>query len=265
MEVHGKIIVVTGGASGIGRALCRRFAKEGAKAVTVADIDAKGAEAVADDIKGLAVRCDVGKEEDIIRLVRLTEERNGPIDLFCSNAGITIPGGIDVPDKDWQRIWEVHVMAHVYGARAVIPGMIDRGGGYLLNTVSAAGLLNQIGSTPYGVTKHASLGLAENLSITYGHQGIKVSVICPQTVRTAMIPEGGTAVSSDGILEPEDVADSVIEGLAEERFLILPHPVVKTYMDRKVADMDRWLRGMQRLQRRFLEAQDPKDPASLKE
>ncbi len=251
MQVADKVIVVTGGASGIGKALCYRFAQEGAKAITVVDIDEEGARAVADAINGVAIKCDVSKEEEIINVVKQTEEKIGPIDMFCSNAGIMIEGVIEAPNESWQRIWEINVMAHVYAARAVIPGMIERGGGYLLNTSSAAGLLTQIGSAPYSVTKHAAVGLAENLAITYGDKGIKVSVLCPQAVRTEMTRDEAGVAAVDGMIEPEQVADSVIKALAEERFLILPHPKVQTYMERKVSDYDRWLSGMQRLQERF--------------
>lgn len=262
MEVADKIIVVTGGASGIGRALCLRFAQEGAKTVAVVDVDEEGAKAVADEINGYAIKCDVRKEDEIIDVVRQTEEKIGPIDMFCSNAGIIIMGCNEVLDEDWQRIWQINVMAQIYAAKAVIPRMIERGGGYLLNMGSAAGLLSQIGSAPYSVTKHAAVGLAENLAITYGDQGIKVSVVCPQAVRTAMTAmtddDGGVA-AVDGLMEPEQVADSVMEGLAEERFLILPHPEVQTYMERKVSDYDRWINGMRRLQKRFLEGQALKE------
>lgn len=255
MKVTDKVIVVTGGASGIGTALCRRFAQEGAKAVAVADIDEEGAKVIADEIGGFAIKCDVRKEEEIINVVEQTEKRSGPIDMFCSNAGIATDGIIEVPDEGWQRIWEIHVMAHVYAARAVIPGMIERGGGYLLNTASAAGLLSQIGSAPYSVTKHAAVGLAEILAISYGDQGIKVSVVCPQAVLTAMTREGGGVAAVDGLMEPETVADSVMEGLEEERFLILPHPEVQTYMERKASDYNRWINGMRRLQKRYLEGE----------
>jgi len=258
MQVAGKVIVVTGGASGIGRALCERFAREGAKAVAVADIDEKGAKEVAGQINGLAFACDVSKEADILRVVRKTEENFGPIDLYCSNAGIAVPGGVEASNQDWQRIWEINVMAHIYAARALIPGMIKRGGGYFLITASAAGLLSQIGSAPYSVTKHAAVGLAENMAITYGDQGIKVFALCPQAVRTEMTREGGGVASVDGMLEPEQVADSVMEAFAEERFLILPHPEVRSYMERKVSDYDRWLYGMRRLQKRFFEGQSLK-------
>ena len=249
MQIADKVIVVTGGASGIGRALCQRFAEEGAKAVTVADIDEEGAKAVADEINGLGIKCDVSREMEIINVVRETEEKKGPIDMFCSNAGIMVEGGVETSNEAWQRIWEVNVMAHVYAARAVIPGMIQRGGGYLLNTCSAAGLLSQIGSAPYSVSKHAAVGLAENLAITYGDKGIKVSVICPQAVRTEMTRGGGGVAAVDGMIEPEQVADDVIKAIAEESFLILPHSQVQTYMERKVSDYDRWLKGMRRLQK----------------
>jgi NAD(P)-dependent dehydrogenase (short-subunit alcohol dehydrogenase family) len=231
--------------------LCRRFARESAK-VVVSDVDEKGARTVANEIGGLAVRCDVRKESEIIELVRHTEEKIGPIDVFCSNAGILVIGSVDASNEDWQRIWEINVMAHVWAARAVIPGMVKRGGGYFVNTASAAGLLSQIGSAPYSVTKHAAVGLAENLAITYGDSGIKVSVICPQAVRTEMTGAGPGVAGVDGMIEPEQVADDVIKAMAEERFLILPHPEVKVYMERKVSDYDRWLAGMRRLQQRFL-------------
>ncbi len=252
MEVNGKIAVVTGGASGIGRALCRRFAREGARAIIVADVDEAGAKAVAEEMRGASVTCDVRSEDDIVRLVRITEERFGPIDLFCSNAGIIVPGGVEVDNKSWQRIWEINVMAHVYAARAVIPGMIERGGGALLITASAAGLLSQIGSAPYSVTKHAALGLAENIAITYGDQGIKVFALCPQAVRTEMTRQGGGVAALDGLMDPEQLAEAVIDGLGREQFLILPHPEVKKYLQRKTDDYDRWLQGMRRLQGRFL-------------
>ena len=253
MKLAGRHAVVTGGASGIGRALALRFSAEGAKAVVVADLDGDGAGQVASEIGGLGLAVDVTDFEQVRSLVERAEQQNGPIDLFCSNAGIAIPGGVEVPDDAWQRIWDVNLMAHVYAARAVLPGMIARGEGYLLNTASAAGLLTQIGSAPYAVTKHAAVALAEWLSITHGEQGIKVSVLCPQAVRTAMTAdvEGGGVAGVDGMLEPDELADSVIEGLADERFLILPHPIVLTYMQRKAGDYDRWLAGMRKLLSRF--------------
>ena len=253
MKIAGKHAVVTGGASGIGRALARRFAAEGARAVTVADLDADGTAAVADEIGGVGVATDVSDEAQIRELVRRAEERGGPIDLFCSNAGIGTPGGVEATNEAWQRIWDINLMAHVYAARAVLPGMIERGEGYLLSTASAAGLLTQIGSAPYAVTKHAAVALAEWLSITHGHQGIKVSVLCPQAVDTPMtagMKDGGVA-GVDGMMQPEEVADAVVQGLEDERFLILSHPEVATYMQRKAGDYDRWLAGMRRLQERF--------------
>jgi NAD(P)-dependent dehydrogenase (short-subunit alcohol dehydrogenase family) len=242
---------VTGGASGIGRALCRRFAAESARGVVVSDIDGAGAREVAAEIGGIAVKTDVGNEADIIALVRQATDVFGQIDLFCSNAGIGIDGGPEVPDSEWQRIWHVNYMAHVYAARAVLPAMLARGHGYLLQTVSAAGLLSQIGSAPYSVTKHAALALAEWLSITYGDRGIKVSALCPQGVRTKMLEQaefGGGTFLVAGAIEPEKVANDVVEALDRETFLILPHPEVAEYMRRKAADYDRWLRGMRRLQ-----------------
>ncbi len=253
MKLAGRHAVVTGGASGIGRALARRFHAEGAKAVVVADLDGDGAGRVASEVDGLGLAVDVTNPEQVQSLVERAEKQNGPIDLFCSNAGIAIPGGVEVPDDAWQKIWDVNLMAHVYAARAVLPGMIARGEGYLLNTASAAGLLTQIGSAPYAVTKHAAVALAEWLSITHGAQGIKVSVLCPQAVRTAMTAdvEGGGVAGVDGMIEPEALADTVIEGLADERFLILPHATVLTYMQRKAGDYDRWLSGMRKLLARF--------------
>jgi NAD(P)-dependent dehydrogenase (short-subunit alcohol dehydrogenase family) len=253
MQLAGKHVVVTGGASGIGEALCRRFVAEKAAGVVVADLDTAGAERVAKEIGGLAVGVDVADESQVVDLVARAEAEYGPIDLFCSNAGIGVAGGVEASNAEWQRIWDINVMAHVFAARAVLPSMIERGEGYLLNTCSAAGLLSQIGSAPYSVTKHAAVGLAESLAIAHGEQGIRVSALCPQAVRTAMTAgaEGGGVAGVDGMLEPEDVAQIVVEGLAEERFLILPHPVVEKYMHRKVDDYDRWLAGMRRLQSHF--------------
>ncbi len=256
MNLHDKVAVVTGGASGIGRALCLRFAAEGARAVIVSDIHLEGIDRTLADIKGqtrvLGVRADVANEEDVSRLVHKTLEAYGHIDLFCSNAGIFTAGGEEVSTAAWQRIWDVNVMSHVFAARTVLPGMLARGEGYLLNTSSAAGLLSQVGSAPYAVTKHAAVGFAEWLSITYGKRGIRVSVLCPQAVRTRMTAgsDGGVA-GLDGMLEPERLADTVMQTLEEERFLCLPHPEVLTYMRRKTDDYDRWLGGMRRLHERF--------------
>jgi NAD(P)-dependent dehydrogenase (short-subunit alcohol dehydrogenase family) len=256
LKLADKIIVVTGGANGIGRALCRRFAAEGARRVVVADIDGVAAQRVADEIGGLAIETDVARESDIARLVMQTTSDVGAIDLFCSNAGMATNGGEETPNAEWQRSWDVNVMAHVYAARHVLPGMLARGEGYLLQTVSAAGLLTHMHSATYAVTKHASLAFAEWLAITYGDRGIKVSALCPQGVRTDMLRRAEAEIDGhsrsfllDGALEPEQVADDVVRGLADERFFILPHPEVAEYFRRKATDYDRWLKGMRRLLR----------------
>jgi len=255
MRLAGKIAVVTGGAQGIGAALCDRFAREGAKAVVVADLNEIGAEAVAAKIGGTAMPCDVSREIDIHRLIDDTEQTFGPIDLFCSNAGIAVldpdwDNPASAPDDGWARSWAVNVMAHVYAARHLVPRMSARGGGYFLQTVSAAGLLSQIGGGPYATTKHAALGFAENLAITTRDRGIKVSVLCPQGVDTPMLRSIDRGVPDmDGVLTPEAVAEAVIAGVDAERFLILPHPEVATYVRRKAEDPDRWLAGMARLRR----------------
>jgi NAD(P)-dependent dehydrogenase (short-subunit alcohol dehydrogenase family) len=252
MKVADRHVVVTGGANGIGAAMARRFADEGAR-VVVADLDEEALMVVAAETGGLGVPTDVRHEHQIASLIAAAEARYGPIDLFCSNAGIVVEGGEDASDAVWERSIAVNLLAHIYAARVLVPRMIARGGGYLLNTASAAGLLTQIGSAPYSVTKHGAVAFAEWLSITYGDEGLKVSVLCPQAVRTNMTAgteEGGVA-GVDGMLEPEAVADAVIDGLDTERFLILPHPVVADYFRRKADDYDRWLRGMRRLQARY--------------
>ncbi len=252
MQIKNKVAVVTGGSNGIGAALCRRLAEEGLKGVVVADIDVQGAESLAEEVGGMAVRCDVASEEDIISLVRQTEDRLGPVDLFFSNAGIMVEGLLEVSNADWQRIWEINVMSHIYGARAVIPGMLKRGSGGFIITASAAGLLNQIDSTPYTTTKHAALGVADNLAINYGDRGIQVSVLCPMAVHSLMTREGGGIAALDGILEAEQVAEDVMAALAKDRYMIMPHPQVKDYLQRKAADYDRWVKGMQRLRKTYL-------------
>ena len=249
MKLKDKIAVVTGGGNGIGRALCTRFAAEGAK-VIVADIETEAAKQVAEKVGGTPVCTNVASETDIQLLVDTVLKKHGKIDLFCSNAGIGVEGDCNVPDREWQRIWDINVMAHVYAARAVLPGMLARKEGYLLQTVSAAGLLTQIGSAPYAVTKHAALALAEWIAITYGDQGIKVSALCPQGVKTRMLANaefGGGTFLLEGALEPDQVADAVVKGIEAESFLILPHPEVLEYMKRKTGDYDRWLKGMRRL------------------
>jgi NAD(P)-dependent dehydrogenase (short-subunit alcohol dehydrogenase family) len=251
MQLKGKVVVVTGGGNGIGRALCRRFATEGARAVIVADVQAAAAEQVAKEIGGRAIATNVAREPEVVRLVEQVIKESGAIDLFCSNAGVGAKGGVEAADGEWSRSWEVNVMAHVYAARAVLPHMLARHEGYLLQTVSAAGLLTQLGSAPYAVTKHAALALAEWILVTHGDQGIKVSALCPQGVRTDMLKRaefGGGAFLLEGALEPEQVAEEVVKGVAEERFLILPHPEVGEFFRRKATDYERWLRGMRRLQ-----------------
>ena len=271
MDISGRVAVVTGGASGIGRSLCLALAGRGAAAVVVADVDAGGAAEVAAAIeagghRALAVTADMAREADAEALVAQAEDRFGPVGLFCSNAGIIVDGGVEVPDDAWSRIWAINVQSHVYVARALLPRMLARGEGYLVLTASAAGLLTELGSAPYSVTKHAAVALAEWLSITYGDRGLRVSCLCPQAVRTNLIatshrqvsamPEvrtglGTPQASVDGVLTPDQVAAVVIDAIADERFLILPHPEVAMYEQRRADDRERWLRGMRRLQARL--------------
>lgn len=258
MELQGKIAVVTGGASGIGQGLVERFHAEGAAHVVVVDRDETGAEAVAASVGGTGVGCDVTDEAAIRSIVETTERDIGPIGLFVSNAGYVTLGGLEAPVEDLTRMFEVHVLAHLYAARAVIPPMVGRGEGYLLNTASAAGLLSQFGSLHYTITKHAAVALAEWVAITHGHQGIRVSVLCPQAVATNIGPNspdadrlvgpGADVAGADGTRSSEDVAETVVEALREERFHVLPHPEVADYVARKGADVDRWIGGMQRWQ-----------------
>jgi NAD(P)-dependent dehydrogenase (short-subunit alcohol dehydrogenase family) len=251
MRIQGGVAVVTGGGRGIGRALSRQLAAEGARAVVVADLDAGSAAAVAAEIGGQGAGCDVSVEAEVAALVARVEAEHGGIDLWCSNAGIAVRGGPEASDADWERIWRVNVMAHVYAARAVIPGMRARGGGHLLGTVSAAGLLNHVFAGPYAVTKSGALSLFEWLAIAHEADGIGVSVLCPQGVRTEMAAaEGAAAALLGDLLEPEEVARIALRGVREGRFLILPHPEVAGYAQRRAADHDRWLRGMRRLRDR---------------
>jgi len=254
MDIRDRVVVVTGGGGGIGRALCRRFAADGARHVVVSDIDPESAQAVATEIGGTAVLADVTVESEVARLVRGTLEAYGRIDIYCSNAGIAFGGGPEASDEAWRKSWDVHVMAHVYAARALLPGMLERGEGYIVGTISAAALLNHVLAAPYAVTKAAGLSFFEWMAIAYHDQGIRVSALCPQGVRTAMLAqEGERNFLTPGALDPEQVADAVAERVHDERFLILPHAEVGEFFQRKASDYDRWLRGMRRLRGRILE------------
>lgn len=246
MDLKGKVAVITGAASGIGRATALRFAREGAAGIVVADLNAEGLKPVANETGGLAVTCDVSKESDIQRLVREAEARYGSIDVYFSNAGIVARGGLDTPDEVWERHWKIHVMAHVWAARAVVENMVARGGGYFVLTASAAGLLNIVESAPYGVTKHGTVAFAEWLAIAYGRRGVHVSCLCPQAVLTGMYKGEGSA-GVDGALTAEQVADEIVKVMAQETFLILPHPQVLDYMRAKTSNYDRWIGGMQKI------------------
>ena len=260
MELNNKVVVVTGGGSGIGEAVARAAHAAGARHVVVADLNGVEAERVAAEIGGTGVAIDVRHEPAIQRMVSETEDAHGPIGLFVSNAGYVTSAGLEDPNHSIQAMWEVHCMAHIYAARAVLPSMIAQGEGYLLNTASAAGLLTQIGSMSYSITKAAAVSLAEWLSVSHHHQGIRVSVLCPQAVRTNIVTnspdnvegverelEGGVA-SGDGVLEASEVAAMCLAAIRDERFLVLPHPEVATYVERKATDRDRWLAGMRRFQ-----------------
>jgi len=247
MELKGRVAVVTGAASGIGRAAALRFASEGAAGLVLADLNMAALEPVAEEAKGMAVACDVSREPDIRRLVLQAEERYGRIDVYFSNAGIIQRGGLQASDAEWDRNWRIHVMAHVWAARAVVEKMVARGGGYFLITASAAGLLNIVESATYGVTKHGAVAFAEWLAIAYGRRGLRVSCLCPQAVITGMYKGDGGSAGVDGALSAEQVAGEIVKVMGEERFLVLPHPTVLNYMRNKTADYDRWLGGMQKL------------------
>ena len=272
MDIREKVAIVTGAASGIGEAVAKRFAEEGARHVVVLDRDEEGSRRVAEAIGGSCAAVDVSDESAIASLVRSVEQEHGAVDLFFSNAGYVTLGGLEAPVADLQRMWEVHVLAHLYAARAVLPGMIERGEGVLLSTASAAGLLSQFGSLHYSVTKHAAVALAEWIAITHGHQGIQVSVLCPQAVATnigqnspdrdrisTIADEEAGVASGDGVLQPSDAADAVMSALADGRFHILTHPEVGEYVRRKGGDVDRWIGGMQRWQGSLFE--DDEHPA----
>lgn len=261
MNLTDRVAVITGGAGGIGAALGRRFAAEGAAAIVLADLNGGAARAVAQAIGPVAhgVRLDVTDPTQVQALVEETERRYGRIDLFCANAGVATGGGVEAPDADWERAWQVNVMAHVHAARAVLPAMLARGQGYLLFTCSAAGVLTAVGDAPYTATKHAAVGFAEWLSITYRDAGIRVSALCPQGVDTPMLADGLAAghlgarviAASGAVLTPDQVAEATIAGLAEERFLILPHPEVATYARRRAEDPDGWQAGLRKLVRKL--------------
>ncbi|MAD93674.1 MAG: SDR family oxidoreductase [Gammaproteobacteria bacterium TMED243] len=254
MELKDKVVVITGGSGGIGKAMAKAFLNEGAAGIMLADLDAAAVAQAAADIGCNGMACDVTDEAQVAALVAATEDQYGQVDVFCSNAGAGGNGLLtDAANEVWQQQWELHVMSHLYAARAVLPGMIERGEGYLLNTASAAGLLAALGSGPYTVTKAAAVKFAEFLSITHGDDGIKVSVLCPQGVNTAMAPRSLGDGQTDGIIEASALAQTVVETMREERFHVLPHPEVEEYVRRKGDNVDRWLLGMQRLRKRTLE------------
>jgi len=256
MDLLDKTAIITGGSGGIGKAMARAFLSEGAKGIVLADLDKGALDAAAAELGCDSMVCNVTDQQQINELASFTKEKYGQIDLFCSNAGAGGEGLLtDAADEVWQNQWELHVMSHVYAARAVLPDMISRGEGYLLNTASAAGLLAAIGTGPYTVTKAAAVKLAEFISITHGDEGIRVSVLCPQGVNTAMAPRSFGDGQTDGIIEPEQLAQTVVETIREERFYVLPHPEVEEYVRRKGDDIDRWLVGMRRLRRNSQESQ----------
>jgi NAD(P)-dependent dehydrogenase (short-subunit alcohol dehydrogenase family) len=247
MNLRGKVAVITGAASGIGRAAALRFAKEGAAGLVLGDLNKQSLISVGDEVKGVTVQCDVSKEADVQRLVREAEARYGRVDVFFSNAGIFRQGDIHAADAEWELNWKVHVMAHVYAARAVVDKMVERGEGYFLVTASAAGLLNIVESATYGVTKHGAVAFAEWLAIAYGRKGLRVSCLCPQAVMTSMFTGDGGSAGVDGALSVDQVMDELVKTMAAEKFLVLPHPKVLDYARMKTADYDRWLGGMQKL------------------
>lgn len=247
VELAGRVIVVTGGASGIGAAMCRRFAAEDPARIVVADVQDEAARAVAEEVDGVAVAADLATPQGVERVVATARQELGRIDLYCSNAGVAFGGGAESDDADWQASWNVNVLAGVRAARLLVPEWLERGDGYFLSTVSAAGLLNHLFAAPYAATKAAALSFAEHLAIAYGDEGIRVSALCPQGVRTPMLAGDPTGFLDQDAIEPEEVADLVVEAIGDERFLVLPHPAVAEYSSRRGQDHDRWLRGMRRL------------------
>ncbi|MBM3366877.1 MAG: SDR family oxidoreductase [Betaproteobacteria bacterium] len=258
MKISGKVCVVTGAASGIGKALVERFAAEGALGVVCADLNESNARAVAASVKGIAVRCDVSSEAELKALVDAAKAKYGRVDVFCSNAGIIERAGLEATAEQWRRTLEVNLMAHVYAARAVVPLMLAQGGGYIVATASAAGLLMQPDSATYTVSKHGAVAFAEWLSVNYHDKGIRVSCLCPQGVRTPMLlgPKGDRkSFLFEGSVSAEDAAARVVEAMDAERFLVLPHPEVGEYERRKANDRERWLTGMRRMRAKI--ASDP--------
>ena len=251
MDIERKVVVITGGASGIGKAVGKLMVNKGADKVFLADLNENLLNKTAEEIGAIPIVCDVSNEESVKALVNEVTLQTKVIDIFMSNAGIYVEGDENTLNQEWMRNWSIHVMAHVYAARAVLPGMIKRESGYLINTASAAGLLTHIDSATYSTTKHAAIGFAEYLSINYGSKGIKVSVLCPQAVKTAMtLGREDSVASVDGMLEPDFLAEVVLQSVYDEEFLILPHPEVLTYMQRKTSDYERWLSGMRRFKQR---------------
>jgi len=252
MDVKDKVVVVTGGANGIGAAMCRRFASDGAD-VVVSDLKHVAAQQVASEIDGLAVHCNVAVEADVQNLVSTVIEQRGRIDVLCSNAGITVKGGIETPNDQWQQMWDINVMSRLYAARAVVPHMLEQGSGYLVHTASAAGVLTEIGSASYSVTKHADVAMAEWLSVCYGRQGIDVSCVCPLGVKTDFLDDDDPIHRYLHLhaISPDEVAESIVQGMREKTFLILPHPEVAEFFSLKTDDHDRWIRGMQRLRQKL--------------
>jgi NAD(P)-dependent dehydrogenase (short-subunit alcohol dehydrogenase family) len=270
MELADRVIVITGGASGIGRALALSFAEQGAKGVVIADLDGDGARTLAAEIgsAALGLECNVARAEQVEGLIDAAERQFGPIDLFCANAGIATGTGLDTPDDVWERVMDVNLRAHVLAARLLVPGWLERGEGYFLATASAAGLITTIGDAPYSVSKHGAIAFAEWLAVTYGGRGVRVSCLCPMGVNTPLLhaglpPDSGVRSAADvmsavgEILEPEQVADAVVDAVRDERFLVLPHPEVLEFFRRKASDYDRWIRGMQRLRAKVMATPRP--------
>lgn len=253
MEVRDKVVVVTGGGRGIGAALCRQFAAAEARAIVVADLDIELAREVADEVGGLPVACDVACEEDVRRLIERTEADAGPIDIFCANAGITVKGGEETPNDEWQRMWDVNLMSRVYASRLLVPRMLSRGEGYFVSTASGAGLLTEIGSAAYSVTKHADVAFAEWLAIRYGREGLKVSCLCPLGVETGFLDHADPIHQylADMSVTADQVAEAVIEGIQEEQFLILPHSRLADFFELKARHFDRWIYGMQKMRQKW--------------